>query len=94
MIVKEHFSNEKLVLSIVDSDLIGKTIEEGDLILNLNSDFYKGEEVEEPVILKLFKKAYMVNAIGSNTRKFLENNNIKLEWKKIRSIPYTAFLLN
>ena len=58
MIVKKHSQNNKLVLAICDEDLLGKTIEENDLILDLKSDFYRGEEMNETELkqLRIIKK--------------------------------------
>ena len=55
-IVKLHKSPEgKTILAVCDAEIAGKYFEEGDLQLDLSSNFYKGEEMAEPRIKELFK---------------------------------------
>ena len=44
MIVKIHKRDDRTILAVCDSDLIGRTFTEGERQLDLSSDFYKGEE--------------------------------------------------
>jgi len=68
MIVSEHKSRDgKLIVSVCDSGLIGKKFEQGNKILDLTSKFYQGEEKSEEDILKLFRKAYIVNLVGEKS---------------------------
>jgi hypothetical protein len=84
MIVKKHSQNNKLVLAICDEDLLGKTIEENDLVLDLKSNFYRGEKTTEQELEKLLKTSYIVNAVGKNSIEFLEKQGlIKKENAKI-----------
>ena len=54
MLVKVHKNTEgQILLAICDDDLIGKKFEEGNLQLDLSSDFYKGEEKSEDEIMDL-----------------------------------------
>ena len=41
------------VIAICDSDLVGKTFEEGDFELNAKENFYGGEEVDEKKLLEI-----------------------------------------
>ena len=68
MIVKVHIveQNKKMV-AICDSDLLGKKFEEGKLQLDLTSDFYKGMERSEEDIVKILKGAYIVNLVGKES---------------------------
>jgi len=47
MIVKIHKSRERKILAVCDNELFGKKFEEGKLRLDLSSEFYDGEEVQE-----------------------------------------------
>ena len=51
-------------LAVCDSDIIGKCFEEGDLILDLSSNFYKGEEMADERIEQLFKVVNIINLAG------------------------------
>lgn len=67
MIVKKHNHDGRLVLAICDEELLNKKISEGDLCLDLSASFFKGEKVEESLVLALIKKAYIVNAVGNKS---------------------------
>lgn len=68
MIVKTHTtSDNRLILTICDDELIGKKYGEGEKQLDLTSDFYKGNKMAEKEIIKLIEKAYIINAVGKNS---------------------------
>ncbi|MBD3354601.1 DUF424 family protein [Candidatus Woesearchaeota archaeon] len=68
MIVKIHKSNEgRVILAVCDSELIGKRFTEGEKQLDMSSDFYKGEEMEEKRILNLLKSVHIVNLCGKES---------------------------
>ena len=93
MIAKKHFSNGKLVLGICDKEIKGKKFEEGKLVLDLGSDFYNGEECSKEEILKLCKKAYIINAVGEKTVSFLRENKFVEEYSKIEKVPFAYVLI-
>jgi hypothetical protein len=43
----------RIVVAICDSELIGRTFEQGDFILDVKESFYKGEEVSSEKALKM-----------------------------------------
>lgn len=95
MIVRTHSSSDnRLILTICDSDLIGKVFEEGDQQLDLSSDYFKGEEMEDDKIFKLIQKAYSVNVVGKKSVEIcikagvIDQENIA----KIKGIPYAYML--
>lgn len=91
MIVKIHkTSDERLILSICDDDLIGMNVEEAGKQLDLSSDFYKGEKMGEEEILKLIKKAYSLNAVGKDSVKCCLKSGVidKNRVGKISNVPY------
>ena len=90
MIVKIHERKEGSVICVVDKELLGKKFEEDDLQLDLNSDFYKGEEKLADEIGDLLRNAYGVNLVGEMTiRLAIEEGIIVAEVvKKIAGIPY------
>ncbi len=55
--------NEKVV-AMADSDLIGKTFEENDIVLDITERFYKGEEKTREEIIKILKVEGNVNMVG------------------------------
>ena len=59
-------SEHGMVLSICDSDLIGKVIEEGDRILDLTCPFFSnGKEKNFQDIIKHIYVAHTVNIVGT-----------------------------
>ncbi|RLE44207.1 DUF424 domain-containing protein [Candidatus Woesearchaeota archaeon] len=65
MICKKHFlADGRMILVVVDDELVGKRFEEGDLQIDLSKDFYKGEEVSEAEVVGLFRKAYIIHLVG------------------------------
>ncbi len=76
MIVKIHNNEGKLVLAICDKDILGKKFSENNKQLDLTSDFYKGEEMDEEELKELIKKAFMINAVGKKSVSFLEKEEM------------------
>ena len=52
------------VVALCDSDLIGKEFEEGNRYLKVSERFYKGEEISEEEIRRLFKGVDNLNMVG------------------------------
>jgi len=74
MLVKKHVNQGRLFLAICDSELIGKKFAEGNKQIDLNSDFYKGEKINEKDLLELLESVYMINAVGIKSTGFLIKN--------------------
>jgi hypothetical protein len=91
MIVKKHSSQGRLVIAVCDNSLVGKKFEEGDLILDLSSDFYKGEEMGEEELKELVKKANTINVVGEESVGFFIKEGIvsENEVKEISGIKYS-----
>ena len=47
MIVKVHSDKNRLIVAVCDNEVFGKKFYEGELQLDLSSDFFKGEEMKE-----------------------------------------------
>ena len=69
MIVKIHKREDRTVIAVCDSDLLGRKFSEGDRQLDLTSDFYKGEERDEKDVGDLIRNADIVNLVGKNAVK-------------------------
>lgn len=96
MIVKIHRINNQKIIAICDSDLIGKKFEQGNLQLDLASDFYRGDEKSEKEALELLKEAYIVNIAGKKSVDLALKAGI-LDLKgviKIKNIPHAQVLMN
>ncbi len=95
-IVKEHISHEgKILIAMCDVDLLGKKIEDGDLQLNLSSNFYKGDELSDNDALIIIKNAHILNVVGEKSIEFCEKKGFinKKNVMKIKDVPYAQVLV-
>ena len=88
IIAKIHTRNETSILALCDPEILGKKFEEGDLQLDLTSNFYKGEEIDENEIH--FEKYEIINAVGEKSVNLLLKNKLIDQDKiiKIAGIPH------
>jgi hypothetical protein len=95
MIAKTHSNEGRLILALCDEEILGKTIEEGNLQLDMKSKFYAGKPVDENTALGYLKTAYIVNAVGEKTVEFLLRNEIAQQKniKRINYVPYTQIVI-
>lgn len=94
MILKKHFNEGRLILAICDKDLLDKTFEDSTGILNLKSGFYKGDDVSDNIIIDLFKKAYIINAVGAKSVALLVKEKMILseQVKQMKKVPYVQIM--
>lgn len=90
MIVKIHKRNEKTIVAVCDSDLIDHVFEEGDAILDLASDFYKGDSVTEQEAGDLVRNADIVNLVGKKAIAIGISEGIidESSVKSVNGVPY------
>lgn len=55
-----------IILAACDKELLGKTFSEGDFVLDVKDDFYKGELVSLNDFAKKLSGAYIANLVGTN----------------------------
>mgnify|MGYP001569731874 CR=1 FL=1 len=70
MLVKIHESYRNLI-AICDSNIIGKTFEEGKRQIKVNEHFFKGDEKTEAEVLEIIEKGsaedYTFNIVGKES---------------------------
>ena len=100
MFVKIHKSqNIRPVVSICDSDLIGKRFEEGKRQLDVNENFYKDREVNKEELLEIIKRQEVedasFNIVGKESvQASIEAGIIAEEGvRRIEGIPFALVLL-
>jgi len=95
MIAKIHKRENDVVLALCDENLLDKKFEEGNLILDLTSDFYKGDIIEEEKVLQIIRRIYIINAVGETCVKFLQENGFikKGHVKTIQNVPFANVLV-
>jgi len=87
------------IVAICDSELLGKTFEQGEFQLDIKESFFKGEKVSEEKAIKILKEMSKedatFNIIGKNSINaalkagIISENGIK----KIQEIPFSLGLL-
>jgi len=89
ILLKLHKNENSEVVSLCDSNLIGKTFEEGKLHIEISERFYKGEELPKERILLILKNCNNANIVGKESIKLALDNKIieKESIIKIKKIP-------
>jgi len=54
------------LLAVCDENVLGKSVSEGDLELEVKESFYKDEKCDSRKILRLSREATIINAVGKN----------------------------
>ncbi len=95
MIVKVHKRNERTIVAVCDDDLLDKKFEEGELQLDLTSDFYKGDKMDEKKACDLIRNADIVNLVGEKAVKLGIKEGIIEEdhTLKIDNIPHAQAVI-
>ena len=95
LIVKTHIKNGRTLITVCDKNILGNIYEEGDHILDLSSEFYKGDEMNEEETSDLIRNADMVNLVGANAVKIGVDEDIIDEdsVKTIEGVPYAIGVL-
>jgi len=94
MIVKTHSKDGKILVAVIDSELAGQVIEEGNTQLDLRSDFYKGQEATRDEAGDLMRNADMVNLVGEEAIKLGVQEGVvdQQHVKRVKGIPFAQGL--
>lgn len=96
MIVKEHKTRDRrLILSICDKEIIGKEFCEGRKRLFADPKFYGWEEKSEEEIIKLAKRAQIINLLGEKSVKLFIKEGIidKKNIIRIKGVPHAQCVI-
>jgi len=83
MYCKKHVFGTKIVIALCDKELIGQTLKDGEIVLDLekHKHFYIGED------LKYFDGRFdSINAVGKKSIDYLIKNKYLKDKKKIKKI--------
>ena len=88
--VKVSDYQRNTMLNICDAELLGRTITQDDLNMNIAESYYGQRLVTETEAAKLLKSSYIINMVGRNTVKLSIKLGIGSEngIKKISGIPF------
>ena len=67
MILNERETDDGLLVSVCDPDVMGETFENGRVSLTVDEDFYDGEEVDEQAVVDRLAKCSVANLVGTET---------------------------
>ncbi len=95
MLVKIHKLNNRTLVAVCDEDLLGRTFEEGETVLEIKKSFYEGEKKSDVEIGDLMRNADIINVVGNKSIKLaLEEELItKEEIKEVQGIPHVQIIL-
>jgi hypothetical protein len=65
--VKLHRTGSDLLVAACDRELIGRTLREGELRLEVRKSFYSAEDGDEEMLLNRLSLATMANLVGERT---------------------------
>ena len=98
ILIKIHKSY-RWVVALCDSDLIGKTLEQGKICLQITERFFKGDEYEPPKLKEIIHDClvedatfYIVGEKSVKLAKYLEIIDEK-GIKNINGVPFALILL-
>ena len=64
MIVSERQTEQGLLVTACDPDVLGETFEEGEVSITVTEDFYGGESVDEERVVESLARATVANLVG------------------------------
>ncbi|MFC4406774.1 DUF424 domain-containing protein [Haloarchaeobius iranensis] len=67
MILNERRTEEGLLVSVCDPDVLGETFEDGELSLTVSEEFYAGDEVDEAAVVDSLRRASVANIVGERS---------------------------
>ncbi|OYT53232.1 MAG: hypothetical protein B6U72_06440 [Candidatus Altiarchaeales archaeon ex4484_2] len=66
MYVKVYDHGSEVLVAVCDEELLGKTLREGDLVMEIREAFYKGDLMNHDSLEGLFGEASILNLVGND----------------------------
>lgn len=67
MILNERETDEGLLVSVCDPEVMGETFEDGPVSLTVNEEFYGGETVSESEVVDSLARCSVANIVGTES---------------------------
>ncbi|MFW5937691.1 MAG: DUF424 domain-containing protein [Halanaeroarchaeum sp.] len=64
MIVSERQTEQGLLVTACDPDVLGETFESGEVSITVSEDFYGGESLDEDAVVDSLSRATVANLVG------------------------------
>jgi hypothetical protein len=83
-----------VLLAICDSEILGKTLQEGKIVFNVKEEFYKGAKVALEDAVAMIENSTIVNMIGKNiVQKAIEKGYVHPEAVlNIEGVPHAQII--
>ena len=83
-----------ILLNMCDSELLGKSISDGKIVMKINKNYYHNEFVEQKEAEELLKKSNNINLVGNESVLLSLNLGIgsKSSIKLIDGIPFSIII--
>lgn len=65
MILNERDTDEGLLVSVCDPNVLGETFEDGQISLTVDEEFYDGEPVDEGDVVDSLARCSVANLVGT-----------------------------
>lgn len=59
--------SESLMISVCDADLVGKTLNQGKMLITLSQDYFQEEVIEKEKVAYLLNECSIANLVGERT---------------------------
>ena len=99
MLIKIHKAYREIV-AVCDNDLLGKVFEEGNKVLDIRENFFKGEEISEAKLTEMLKELSSAcdatfNIVGKKSIDCAIKSGIidKSGIRTVKGIPFALALL-
>jgi hypothetical protein len=66
LLLNERETDEGLLVSVCDADVLGETFESGSVSLSVEAEFYDGEPVGEGAVVESLGKCAVANIVGTH----------------------------
>jgi hypothetical protein len=66
MLLNERDTDEGLLVSVCDPDVLGETFEDGDVSLTVDEAFYDGPEADEEAVVDSLSRCSVANIVGAD----------------------------
>jgi len=67
MILNERKTDEGLLVSVCDADVMGETFEDGPVSLTVTEDFYGGDDASESEVVDSLARCSVANIVGTES---------------------------
>jgi hypothetical protein len=65
MLLNERETDEGLLVSVCDADVLGETFENGEVSLTVEEEFYDGEAADEGAVVESLVRCSVANLVGT-----------------------------